>query len=212
MVMIVQGDTNLFNAMVYGQERHPGTMQYLQNQVNQFTGALTEFGQAFMSGAQNLYDQFNSSEAMRMARAAIRRFDSMFLPDRIQTLNSLGHLQNAPVTMQRWIMANPDIRRLSLGQRIDGYSDTYTDVWPHDGPGKDHYDYRRMTDGVLLEVYDEEKGLDGHIAHVWLDDKIEGDVHLTMVDKVDAMNSGELAAAYAELGDEDPTDKYGNKM
>jgi hypothetical protein len=205
MVMIVQGDTNVFNALVYGAERHPNTMQYLQNQASQFSGALTEFGQTFMQGAQQLYETFNSSEAMRAARAAVRKFDAIFLPDRIQMLETIGNLQHAPLTMQRYIMAEPTVRRYFLTQRVDGYSDTYQNVWGNDWK-VDHYDWRQIHNGVMEETEE------GHVMHHWLDDVLEGDRPLHFGEKVDAIHSGESAAAYIELGREDPTDKRNNKL
>lgn len=209
MVMIVQGDTNMFNAMVYGAERHPNTMQYLQSQVQQFSGALTEFGQAFFTGAQQLHDTFNSSEAMRAARAAVRRFDSLFMPDRIQTIEKLGHLQNAPVAMQRWIMAQEDMRQLYLGQRCDGYSDTYQNVWGNDWK-VDHYDWRLIHQGVMMEVKTDD--FDGHVMHHWLADVAEGDRPLVFGEQSDILNTHDVVKAYVELGLDDPSDKRGNKL
>jgi hypothetical protein len=205
MVMIVTGDTALFNGLVYGMERNPGTMQYLQNQAAQFSGALTEFGQSFFQGVQVLHDTFNSSEAMRAARAAIRRFDSMFLPDKVQTLEKLGHLQNAPIVMQRWIMAHDATRKMYHDQRLDGYSATYVDMWPSDR-NLDHVDWRMIHNGVMMETED------GHVMQHWLDDVQEGDVALRFEQQSEILNTHDVQDAYIELGQEDFTDRAGGKL
>jgi hypothetical protein len=205
MVTIVQGDTNLFNGLVYGMERNPGTVAYLQQQAQQFSGALTEFGQSFVQGVQALHDTFNSSEAIRLARAALRRFDALLLPDRIQTIEKLGHLQNAPIAMQRWIMAHDGTRKMFHEQRLDGYSATYVDMWPS-SRNLDHVDWRMIHDGVMMETED------GHVMHHWLDDVQEGDTALRFDQKCDILNTHEVQDAYIELGQDDFTDRAGGKL
>jgi hypothetical protein len=211
MAMIIQGDANAFNALVYGVDRRPSTVAYLQNQMAAFsTGSLTEFGKQFVTTAQQVYDSFNSSEAVRAAKAAIRRFDAMYLPDHIQYIEKLNHLQNAPVTMQRWIMAQPDLRKLYHEQRVDGYSDTYVDLyWGR--TDFEHYDWRLVHNGVMEEVTTDE--LDGHITRHWLaEDIVPGDRELTMDEKTDILNTHDVIKAYVEMGVYDPTSKANNKM
>jgi hypothetical protein len=205
MVMIVQGDTNMFNSLVYGAQKHPGTLAFLENQVSQFGGALTEFGQAFFNSAKTLYDNFNSSEAMRIARAATRKFDSLFASDTIQTIWDLGRLQHAPLTMQRWIMAEPTTRTLFHQQRCDGYSGSYVDMEPG-RVGEDHYDYRRVYSDV---VQDTEDG--GWVVNHYLDEILEGDAEPEFDQKVDIIDTHAFAKAHAEAGREDHTSKW-NEM
>ena len=210
MALVITGDANAYNALVYGTDRHPGTMAYLQNQIASFSmGALTDFGKQFMQSAQGIYDSFNSSEAMRAARAAIRRFDAMFLPDRIQYIERLSHIQNAPVAMQRWIMAEPSLRKLYHEQRVDGYSDTYVDqYWGR--RDLEHYDWRLIHNGVMEEVTTDD--FDGHITHHFLAELVDGDRELTMDEKTDILNTHDVIRAYVEMGIDDPTSKAGNKM
>lgn len=209
MALVIQGDTNVFNALVYGQERHPGTMAYLQGQMQSFTGALTDFGKQFMTNAQAVYDQFNSTEAIRAARAAIRRFDSLFLPDRIQYLDNIGNIQNAPLAMQRWIMAEDSVRKLYHEQRVDGYSDTYIDYYVN-RRNFEHYDWRLIHNGIAQEVTTDE--FDGHVYHHFLAEVEEGDRPLTFDEQVDILNTHDVVKAYVAMGKEDPTSKCGGKL
>lgn len=210
MAMVITGDANAFNALVYGTERHPGAVQYLQSQMASFNmGSLTEFGKQFVASATQIYDSFNSAEALRSARAAIRRFDAMFLPDRIQSIEKLNHLQNAPLAMQRWIMTDPVVRKYYHEQRIDGYSDTYVDnYWGR--KDLEHYDWRILHEGVFEEVQTED--MDGHVYRHFLAEVNDGDRALTMDEKTDALNTCDVARAYVELGEYDPTSKSNNKM
>lgn len=206
MVMIVQGNSQTFNSLVYGAQKHPGTLSFLENQVQQFSGALTEFGQAFFNSAKHLYESFNSSEAMRIARAATRKFDSLFMSDKIQSIWDLGRLQHAPLTMQRWIMAQEDVRTLYHQQRCDGYSQTYFDVEPG-RRGVEQYDWRRIHHGV---VQDTEDG--GWVVHHYLDEIHEGDRELEFEEKVDILNTHDVIRAYVEMGQDDPTSKWNERL
>lgn len=205
MALVITGDSNAYNALVYGTDRHPGTMAYLQNQLSSFSmGALTDFGKQFLSSAQTIYDSFNSSEAMRAARAAIRRFDAIFLPDRIQYIEKLSHLQNAPPVMQRWVMTHPGTRDLYHKQLIDGYSDTYVDhYWNR--KGLEHYDWRLLHNGVMQETPD------GHVTYHFLAEVEDGDREPTMDEKSDVFNTWDVQDIHIEQGVEDFTSKAGNK-
>lgn len=208
MVQVVFGGAQDFDALLYG-ERHPGTMQYLQNQVNsvmEMSRTLTDAGRQFFSTAQDLYDKFNSAEAMRLARAAVRRVGSIFQRDEIRSIWELGQLQNAPLTMQRWIMAEPTVRRMYHEQRCDGYSDTYVDNHPGQ-IGRDHYDYRRVMDGILVDSEEHDWK-----ATVYFDDLLEGDRELTLDEKIDILSTWDVVASMMKEGSEDPTSAFGNKL
>ncbi|WP_144106653.1 hypothetical protein [Paraburkholderia sp. BCC1886] len=206
MVMFVQGDSATFNSLVYGAQKHPGTMAFLENQVQQFTGALTEFGQQFVQSAAGLFNTFNGSEAMRIARAAHRKLDSLFMSDTIQSIWDIGRMQHAPLAMQRWIMAEPTTRRLYHQQRIDGFSETYVDMEPG-RVGEDHYDYRLLMNGVLQDTED-----GGWMVRHYLDDLHAGDVEPAFDQKVDIFDTFANLRAYIEAGKEDPTSKWNEKM
>ena len=206
MVQVVMGGTQDYNALVYGM-KHPGTMQYLENQVANISQNLTEAGRSFYANARQLYEQINGSEALRMARAAIRMAGNVFQQDCIMSIWELAQLQNAPLTMQRWIMANPVVREVYHEQRCDGYSDTYVDMSPKD-IGVNHYDYRRVMNGVVVD--DEETG--GWKSTIWIDDLIEGDRELEIEERDQILNTWEMVSAIMQLGDRDPTSASGGKL
>ncbi|MBB5409344.1 hypothetical protein HDG34_003285 [Paraburkholderia sp. HC6.4b] len=205
-MMLTAGDESDFDALVYGGSKHPGTIAYLQKQLEPFSGGLTEFGRQFAGSARNLFDAFNGSEAMRLARAAVRRVDSLFMSDTIQTIWDIGRLQNAPLTMQRWIMAEPETRRLYHQQRCDGYSESYVDMDPGLS-GEDHYDWRRIHDGVAQET------ADGQVVfEQYWEPLRDGDRHLELDEQSDIIATHEFARAYALAGKEDHTSKEGGML
>lgn len=206
MTVYVGGD-QMFDALVYGQ-RHPGTQNFLERQMEnlgQMSHMLTEAGQGFVTDVQNLFQQFSSSDAMRAARAAVRKVGGLFQRDEIRSMWELADIQAAPLVMQRWVMACPEYRELVHQQRADGFSETYVDMHPG-VVGKDHYDYRRLTDGMIMD--DEE--------HDWVcvnyfDTLEDGDKDLTLDEKIDGLSVHDFVRFYIEQG-EDPGSQFGNKL
>lgn len=209
MIQVSIGDPDEFNALIYGVNKHPGTISYLENQFSRFSNTLTDAGRSFISGAQNLFEQFHGSEAMRLARAATRKAGSLFQADEIRSIWDLGQLQHAPLSMQRFIMAEPTVRAMFHDQRCDGYSDTYVDMQPG-VIGAEHYDYRRVMTGIVQEVTDDEEV--EWVCRQFIDDLVEGDRELSLEEKTDVLNTWDAVAALMNLGGEDPTSVYANKL
>lgn len=200
---IIYGDSSVFDAVVY-QNQNPANRTYFENQIQSIGSTLTDIGQSFFSNIQQLYDQANNSDALRIARAAIHKVESLFQPNIIKSIFELHDIQNAPVVMQRWVMANPSIRAMYQKQMIDGYSDTYYD--PHRGDLlESHYDYRRVMDKVIQE--DE----DGWHVKFYPDDIIEGDTELTHEDKIDIISTWQIAEMFIKAGS-DPTSAWDTKL
>lgn len=207
MVQVIVGDSNDFNAMVYGYERHPGTVSYLENQFSNISSTLTETGRNFFSNAKQIFEQFTSSDAMRAARAALRKAGSNFQRDEIRYMSDLGEIQNAPPAMQRVIMAEPTIRELWQQQRMDGYSDTYVDLYPG-FIAEEHYDFRRINNGVVRESDVPEADW---MVREYIDDLVDGDRERDIDEKADAIGTQEAAVEWVRLG-EDPTSVFGGKL
>lgn len=198
MAIFVEGGADLFDSLVYGDTYHPNTQQFLLSQVERPTNHLTEMGQQFFSGLRDIYERVSGSHAMRTARAASRKVASIWQSDEIRQLKTIGQCQQAPLTMQRWIMANPTVRRMYQQQRLEGYSETYLDVEPN-VRGEEHYDYRRAMNGVIIDTDD------GWYSTTYYDDLVEGDRELTLEEKVDILDTWDTVLYYIRQGGEDPT-------
>ena len=209
MVRVVVGDPADFNAMVYGYERHPGTVNYLENQFSNFGSTLNEAGKSFFSNAKQVFEDLTSSSAMRAARAALRKAGSIFQRDEIRSIWDLGGIQTAPLAMQRRIMAMPSIRELWNQQRCDGYSDTYVDLYPG-MIGDNHYDYRRQKTGVVQELKNDDDA--EYVIKEFIDDIVEGDRELDTDEKADIEATEEAVNAFVQLGHDDPTSVFGGML
>lgn len=208
MVQVMYGSARDYDALLYG-PTHPGTQQYLEREMTNlahFSQHLSEAGRNFYANAQQLYDEHSGAEAMRLARAAMRKIGSVFQRDEIRTLWDLAQIQTAPLTMQRWIMACPPVRQLYQQQRCEGYADTYVDIYPG-AIGENHYDYRQVMDGIV--VPDEEHGW---MYTLYVDEPVEGDRHLTHDEQVDILTTWDIVKAWIKQGKDDPTSQSGGML
>lgn len=211
MALIVEGGSLTFDAMSYAMP-HPNTLQFLSSQFEQATSNLTAAGQRFLDTAKDMYDRLSSSEALNRFRVAGRAIRSMWQMDEIRQLNTIGEFQNAPLSMQRWIMAEPTGRKMYHQQRMDGYSETYLDMEPS-AIGEEHYDYRRVMDGLL--VMDEEEDLNGDLgwtATTYWEELLPEDNDLSLEEQVDITNSWKFFKEHLKAGKEDPTSRFNSDL
>ena len=205
MAMIMEGDADTFNALAFG-EQHPNALQWLQQQAQQVSPLLNSAGQAFMQQARNLYEQVSGSAAIRIARAARRRVSQLFQTSMIRCLQTIGEMQHASSTMQRWIMADPVVRKMYYNQQLDGYSDSYLDV--HVGDiGADHYDYRRVMNGIVV---DNEDG--SWSATTYMDELFEDDRELDLMEQVDILDTWGNIRALIRQRKDDPTSRWNAEL
>lgn len=203
MINIIHGGTDSFNAVVYG-EQNPANLDFFKRSIANVGQTLTDIGKQFYSNTSELYERFNGSDAMRLAKAAARAAASLFMPDRIGSIFEMGQFQQAPPVMQRYLMAEPFVRAQYHAQKCDGYSDTYVDREPG-LVGDAHYDYRRVMHGVI-------KDDDESYVKFYIEDLEPGDRHLSHEDKVDIINSWDILKALMKAGGEDPTSPFNSKL
>ncbi len=211
MAQVVHGGEVGFRALAYGMP-HPGTVSFLQSQMQDLTQRLQGAGEIFLQHAQQTYDSFLGSDAVRMARAALRHVDTIWQSDAIQYLGEIGQFQNAPAMMVPYIMAEPETRAMYHAQRLDGYSESYVDIEP-DRVGEMHYHYRRVMDGVIVLNEDDSPNAPEWYADTFEDDLMEGDEDLTIVDQNDILLSWQHQRHFIrQEGGDDFTSKFNARM
>lgn len=207
MPVFVEGGGNAFGALAFGMP-HQGTLSFLENRLQQTSEYLTDTGREFMSRGLEIFDRYGGSEALRHAKAAIRAVQHAFDSDAISFLSDIGAIQQAPISMQRWIMAMPEVRKLFHEQRCDGYSESYVDYHPGD-IGKKHYDWRVATQGVIFETPDDPDY--AFSVTNWFEEEPD-DVQLSLREKMDIQNTWDVVRDLFAKGKEDPTSPYCDKL
>lgn len=132
----------------YLKERYHSTIEHIRN-------TATNLGNEFLDRAERIFDKYNNETVLREARALSRTFKHKRRGNIIHICDNIDDLRSAGLVMQRWIMAQPDLRQEFVMQRMDGYSETYNNLHGN-AVGRKHYDYRRVTqDRVMLEKCEE---------------------------------------------------------
>ena len=207
MAQVNVGGVDVMNALAFGVQ-HPSILNFIQTNMNLGMSNMLESARtSFTNTVQNLYEKVSGSEAVRRAEAIRRGMSSMFKENEVSFLSDIGSFQWAKPVMQRWIMAEPETRKLYNQQLIDGFSDTYMDLEPG-LVGKDNYDWRRVMNGIV--TFDEET--DGWSATTYMEDLREGDRELTMHEKTDILDGWEALSGWYKTYNEDPTSKWNGTM
>ena len=205
MINVIEGNDADFNNIVYG-VKHPGTLNFIRNQIENVSQAfhhLNEAGQRFYSNVSDMFERLNGSEALRRARMVKEKITGVFLPDDIRYLNTIEKIQQAQPYMQRFIMAQPNLRQMYHQQRVDGFSHAYIDAEPT-LVGKDHIDYRFVLDGV---IHTDEEG-----EHFYTFYDPENDIHRQLIldEQNDILNTWDLINICLDARKYDPSSAYGD--
>ena len=207
---VIDGSAQLFNAVIFP-EAAPETQQWIYDQFNRDTGMLTDMGRQFMQRASEVYKQLNDPSLTKMARRVVRGMKGLMSPNTIVDIRTIEDCQKAKPIMQRYLMANPSLRKLYHNQLCDGYSDSYTDQEPGK-VGDEHYDYRRVMQGVVVFDTDAEGNTDPNwVAKSYAEDLEPGDRELDTDEQfavLVAWDVLELAIALKK----DPTDVFNGDL
>lgn len=175
----------------YLRDKYERTMEHLEKVT---TGTARDF----LDRSRRVFEEINSSAALRKTRAAIRSVTSVRRSDVIYKPEDLGEFQAAGFKMQRFLMADPDIRRKFVKQQIDGYSHAYVDVEPG-SIGENHYDYRRVVDGVFFEKTNTEGEVE-YTSTQYFEKLTEGDRDLDVQEQFDIIDSWYMQRAFQAVG------------
>jgi hypothetical protein len=195
---------NGFDYLIYP-EQNPSTLQYLHNQLNNFSSGITDIGRQFLEQTKIAYNSINNSDVVRAAKAALRTAKGFFHPNTIRPLYNIDELQSASPVMQRWIMAEPTIRTMYHENKCDGFYDTYVDNQPTK-IGNDHYDYRRVMDSIIVDTDD------GWSVTNYAEDLLDGDKELDFQDKAYILSTWDLMKMMLDAHDEDFTNPVGGTL
>lgn len=207
-VNVVSGSNPHYLLSSFFPEPSSETKNWLYEQFNRDNSMLTGIGKTMIDTANHWYRQLNDPSIYREARKIVRNIRGVFDENGIVEMDSLSSLQKAKPLMQRYLMANPAVRRLYQRQLIDGYSDSYQSRWTHE-LAFDDYDFRRVFSGVLR---DEGEGEDYRWKiTVCVDDLIPGDRELEADEKNIIIDAMALQIDALRKG-KDPTDIFNGDL
>lgn len=185
-----------------------GTRDWIEERSQAIYQTLSGASRAFIERSRELYQTVKESQALQVLRNLRSKEESVWSGSMIEPLLTLERLQTANPVMQRYIMAEPTLRRKYLNQEVDGYSESYVNHHG-DAVGMDHYDWRRVMHGVVEVDLEEETDF---VFRHFLED-LHGDTPLTVPMQVDILRTFDYLREYIEQEDAlDPTDVEGKPM
>ena len=204
MLPMTLGAHDAWNAMLFG-ESNQQTVNFLASQFETASNYVTGAASSFYNRAREMFNFANGSAAIDFARSVVSKVDNNFVTNRVQELTSLEMLRAASPVMQRWVMAEPTVRRRYFAQTCDGYSVTYSSC--DLSIGDQHYDYRMVMSGNCVDTPD-----GGWRATTYMDELDPSDRGLTFGEKIAIRSTWNSVRGYLEAGEEDPTAPYGGKL
>lgn len=155
---------------------------YIQAQLNNLAPVYNEFSSRIYDSLQASMGFINDKLTQYGIMNQVQRAGLQVLDNYFCDLNSFADIQNANLTMQRFIMSHPTVKQLYDNQNIDGYSGSYVNV-SGKGFGEDDYTYRRVMSDVLTST-------DDHwTVNTYLEDLLPGDRELNHFEKVHILHS-----------------------
>lgn len=200
-------DPSWFNILACP-ENNVNTRNYLKEQFTRlegFSGAVKQFYQE----GEAKFKQLCNSKSVELAKNTLRNSLGLFHPNTILSLSSLEALRHAQAVMQRYIMAEPTIRKLYHQQRCDGYSDTYKDLHPND-IADTHYDYQRVVNGIVRDIQDDDGVVRSYTEH-YSDVETSDEEELGFDDQLRILDTWDVIRNFVLKG-EDPTNVLGGDL
>ena len=124
------------------------TQDYISSTVQNYVQSLGSSAVGFQNQIMNRFHEISNNVVLQQISNMRNRLNSVWQTNSIRPLTTIEAIQQAPVAMQRWVMAAPVIRASWNRDGCSGYDGKYIDVRPG-GVGPSHYDYRRVMDGVV---------------------------------------------------------------
>lgn len=155
---------------------------YLYNQIQAMPQVFNEFSQRVYNAMSSSYNYINDKLTQYGILNKLQDNGLIVIDNYYQELLTFQQLQNANLTMQRWVMAHPQIKQMHIDQNLDGYSGSYVNI-SGKTVGEADYNYRRVMDGGVIPTED------GWIVKHYIEDLQIGDQELDHFKKSQIKNT-----------------------
>lgn len=202
---VIAGNADVFDAVAFGRP-NSSIYNFIDQHAQSISQNINQAAQQFFQNTKDIYRKVEESEAVRLAKAVGRKLTTLWDATGINPLTSMAALQHANPDMIRWNMAEPTVREAFNKQQCHGYGDAYMDV--HPGTlGEDHYDYRRVMNGVV-QLDDDH----GWTATTYTEDLLPDDVELELHDQADILLTWDHLKHAMTRKKDDPTSQFNDPL
>lgn len=182
------------------------TMSWLADRSSSLRESIGNTAASWLNTAKSFVQVIDTSSAIQAMRNILVKKDNEWNTNNVQQYRCIEELQTANLINQRYIMAQPRLRDLYLNNSVEGYGEAYTNVQGN-AIGNRQYDYRRVTDGIMMECSDET--FEVNVFHEAISD---GDAELTLHQKVDILRNWNMVNIALDAAEMDPTSPVGNML
>ena len=198
MAQFLDGDSTTFDQLLYGNSK-PYTQEFIENERAQFQQHMTPTTAAFFQKSMEVTAAVLDSRAVQLAKSAVRKVQNIWESDEIRALTKIGDFQHAPAKMKRFIMAEPETRKMWKRQLCDGFNDMFIDNI--DETGEDLLEYRQAMDGIMSV---DTGGYDWECT-TYDNDNLDQSLEITVDDQFDILDTWDNLKILMAEGKEDPT-------
>ena len=177
------------------------TQSWLGERSDALRATISTQASNFFTQAATLYTMVSTSDAVQALRNLTVKAENAWQSNTISYLNTIEQIQCAPMVMQRYIMAQPELRQMYLNEEVTGYGEDYSNVHGN-GIGDKHYDWRRVMDGVGTFT-DEGVQFTNYVEDT------RDDTELTVFEKVDILRTWNMVSGALSAAEQDPTSPEG---
>lgn len=161
----------------------------------------------WLQTVQDRYNSYNIDQMETVVDNFKRVHDHMWTANDIRPVLDIDGFNQASYTMQRWIMANPMVRKEFQAGRCHGYGDDYIDLEPGE-LGWRHTDYAKVMNG-LQDLNDQGDYVCTNYSAAYDENGLE---ELSFREQQDIRHTWEAAEYFFGLGEVDPTDPEGTLL
>jgi hypothetical protein len=177
------------------------TQSWLGDRSDALRATISTTAQSFFNQAASLYTMISTSDAVQALRNLTVKVEGAWQTNVISYLQTIDQVQCAPIVMQRYIMAQPDIRQMYLNGEVSGYGESYENLHG-DSVGAKHYDWRQVMSGIVTVS-------DDSFQHTTYVEDTRDDTELTVFEKVDILRTWNVVQTALSAAEQDPTSPEG---
>jgi len=150
-VRVVSGGDTALRALMY-KPLTETARAYISDKIDMATTAIGNYGGGFIDQVKSVYNTFNSDAAINAAKSLLYNANSHLDQTAIYGITP-EYIPQANLTMQRYIMAQPDIYNMYRDNMVNGFEETFVDTDEFEDPTH-REDYRVVMNGSIKEFED----------------------------------------------------------
>jgi len=176
---------------------------YYASAINAYERVADSTVSENLIAVKSKFNELFSSNNLKYISNLKNRVMGVWNPNEIGYLSDINSIQQAPDVMKRWVMTHPYIRERHLNDGITAYGHSYKEIHQM-GVSNEHYDYRRVMDGVI------HTSDDGETSYSVFYENVEEVDILSIANKCSIIGTWGVIDKHIESGDNaDLTDQWG---